>query len=101
MAKKFDGVIEAVRYKNGQIEVVRAFERRGATFSDWILLPRHELLSRLKKGLKYTVGRRKELLASTFEFQDKALRLVDKNGKAIISTRTDAEHDELENAPMF
>ena len=27
MAKKFDGVIEAVRYKNGQIEVVRAFER--------------------------------------------------------------------------
>ncbi len=34
MAKKFDGVIEAVRYKNGQIAVVRAFERRGTTFSD-------------------------------------------------------------------
>jgi hypothetical protein len=32
MAKKYDGVIEAVHYKNGQIVVVRAFERRGATF---------------------------------------------------------------------
>jgi hypothetical protein len=44
MAKKFDGVIEAVRYKNGQVEVVRAFERRGAAFSDRILIPRRELL---------------------------------------------------------
>lgn len=101
MAKKFDGVIEAVRYKNGQIEVVRAFERRGATFSDWILLPRHELLDRLKKGLKYTVGRRRELLASTFDFQDKPVRVLESNSREIISTRPDAEHDELENAPVF
>ena len=50
MAKKFDGVIEAVRYKNGQIEVVRAFERRGATFTDRIMLKRDEFLKRLKKG---------------------------------------------------
>lgn len=101
MAKKFDGVIEAVRYKNGQIDVVRAFERRGAAFSDWVLLPRHELLNRLKKGLNFAVGKRKELLAGTFEFQDKLVQLVDKNGQEIISTRTDAEQDELENAPAF
>ena len=101
MAKKYDGVIEAVRYKNGQIEVVRAFERRGAAFSDRVLLTRNELAGRLKKGLKFAVGRRTELLAGTFEFQDKALRLVDKNGQQIISTRPDAEHDELENAPVF
>ena len=50
MAKKFDGVIEAVRYKDGQIDVVRAFERRGAAFSDRIMIDRKELLERLKEG---------------------------------------------------
>lgn len=101
MAKKFDGVIEAVRYKNGQIEVVRAFERRGAAFSDRVLLSRGELVNRLKKGLKFRVGRRKEFLAGSFELEDQPLRVVDKNGQEIISTRTEAEHDELENAPVF
>ena len=47
---KFDGVIEAVRYKSGKIEVVRAYERRGATFSDHVLLDRKELLERLRGG---------------------------------------------------
>jgi hypothetical protein len=101
MAKKFDGVIEAVRYKNGQIEVVRAFERRGATFSDRIMVPRTELLERLKRGQKIVIGKRKELLASTFDVQDKPLQVVERNGKEIIATHTDADHDELEQAPFF
>ena len=101
MAKKFDGVIEAVRYKNGQIEVVRAFERRGATFSDRIMVPRHELLERLKNGQRFVVGQRKEFLASTFDIQDKPLQVVNRNGDEIIATRTDADHDELEQAPVF
>jgi len=50
MTKKVDGVIEAVRYKNGQIVIVRAYERRGATFSDHVLLERKTLLERLQKG---------------------------------------------------
>lgn len=101
MAKKFDGVIEAVRYKNGQIEVVRAFERRGAAFSDRVLLQRHELLERLKKGRRFAVGQRKEFMAGSFDFQDKPLQIVDQNGSEIISTRPNADHDELENAPVF
>ena len=101
MAKKFDGIIEAVRYKNGQIEVVRAFERRGATFSDRIMLTRAELLERLKKSQKIVVGKRKELLASTFDAQDKPLQVVNRNGKEIIATRSDADQDELEPAPFF
>lgn len=101
MAKKFDGVIEAVRYKNGQIEVVRAFERRGAAFSDRILLTRPEFLGRLKKKLKYVVGKRKELLAGTFELQDKPVQIVEKDGREVIATRSNAEQDELENAPVF
>ncbi len=101
MAKKFDGVIEAVRYKNGQITVIRAFERRGASFSDRVLLDRKEFLDRLKKGKKFVVGKRKELLASTFEVQERPVQVFQQNGREIISTRPEADHDELEQAPVF
>ena len=101
MAKKFDGVIEAAHYKNGQIESVRAFERRGATFSDRVLIDRKELLERLKNGQKYVVGKRKQFLASTFEVQEKPVQVLKRDGKEIISTRPDADHDELEQVPVF
>ena len=101
MAKKFDGVIEAVRYKNGQIVIVRAFERRGAAFSDRVLLDRKEFLERLKKGQKYVIGKRRELLAGTFDVQEKTVQVLEENGREIISTRPDADHDELEQAPVF
>jgi len=101
MAKKFDGIVEAVRYKNGQIEVVRAFERRGAAFTDRIMLKRDEFLERLKKGKKYFVGKRKEFLAGTFETQDKPVQVLTRDGQEIISTRAEAEQDELEQAPVF
>jgi hypothetical protein len=101
MAKKFDGVIEAVHYTNGQITAVRAFERRGATFSDCVLIDRKELLERLKNGQKYVVGKRKEFLAGTFEIQDKPVQVLKHDGKEIIATRPDADHDELEQVPVF
>lgn len=100
MAKKFDGVVEAVRYKNGQIEAVRVFERRGATFSDWILMDRKELLKRLKDGRRFVAGSRKEFLASTFE-TGQPLQVVNRNGKEFISTHEDAARDELEQVPFF
>lgn len=101
MAKKFDGVVEAVRYKDGQIEAVRAFERRGASFSDRILLTRHEFMDYLKKGRKFVVGKRKEFLAGTFEVQEKPVQVVEHNGREIIATDPNAEHDQLEQAPVF
>ena len=100
MAKKIDGVIEAVRYENGQIVVVRAFERRGAAFSDRIMMGREELIERLKQGRKFIVGRRKELLAGTFE-EGKAVQLVSRDGQDFIATSSGADHDELEQAPVF
>ena len=101
MAKKFDGVIEAVRYKNGQIEVVRAFERRGSAFTDRVLLNRQEFLARLKKGKKFYVGKRREFLAGSFDLQEQPVQVLDRGGKEIISTRSEGEHDELEQAPVF
>jgi len=101
MTKKIDGVIEAVHYKNGQILSVRAFERRGATFSDHVLVDRKELLERIKSGQKYVIGKRKELMASTFDVQEKPVQVLSRNGKEILSTRADADRDELEQAPVF
>ena len=100
MAKKVDGVIEAVRYKNGQIVIVRAYERRGASFSDRVLIDRKDLLERIKSGKKFVVGVRKKFLASTFE-EAKTVQVVARDGKELIATRAEAEHDELEAAPVF
>ena len=100
MAKKFDGVIEAVHYKNGQIVTVRAYERRGAAFSDRVLIDRKELLERIKDGKKFVIGARKEFWAGTFD-QTQTVHLVTRAGKDFIATRAEAEHDELESALIF
>ena len=100
MAKKVDGVIEAVRYKDGKIEVVRAYERRGAAFSDHLLLKRGELLELIKKGKKFVTGTRKEFLAGTFE-EGQPVQVVTRGGMDFIATRADADRDNLEPAPVF
>ena len=100
MAKKFDGVIEAVRYKNGQVVVVRAYERRGATFSDHVLIDRKDLMERIKNGKHFVTGSRRKLLAGTFE-SGKPVQVISRNGKEFISTRSEADKDELEQVPVF
>lgn len=102
MAKKFDGVIEAVRYNpDGQIALVRAYVRRGVTYSDRVLLDRDTLVERLKAGKKFITGQRKEFLASTFEF-GKPLKVVNMNGGVVITTREEApQRDEVEETPVF
>jgi hypothetical protein len=102
MAKKFDGVIEAVRYNpDGQIALVRGYELRGVTYSDRVLLDRDTLIERLKKGEKFITGQRKEYWASTFDF-GKTVKMQSKDGKEFITTRDDgSQRDELEGTPAF
>jgi hypothetical protein len=100
MAKKIDGVIEAVRYKNGQIVAVRGYERRGFTFSDRVVLDRKTLLERLQKGQQFISGSRQELMASTFSLS-KPILLVKKDDREYISTKENVTKDELENVPLF
>jgi len=100
MSKKIDGVIEAVRYKNGQIVVVRAYERRGATYSDRLVLDRKTLLERLQKGQQFVSGLRQNLMASTFTLS-KPVQLVKAEGRELIATSENATKDELENVPLF
>ena len=102
MAKKFDGVIEAVRYNpSGQIALVRAYVLRGVTYSDRVLLNRDTLLERLKEGKKFTIGQRKEHWASTFEF-GKTVKALSKDGQDFLTTRDEiSNRDELEDTPAF
>ena len=100
MAKKVDGVIEAVRYKNGQIVSVRGYERRGFTFSDRVLLDRKTLLERLQKGQQLVAGTRQDLLASTFTLS-KPILLVKADDREYIATKENVTKDELENVPLF
>ena len=102
MAKKnFDGIIEAVRYaRNGQIDFVRAYERRGDTFSDRVLIDRKTLLARLRSRKRFVIGRRLQFLASTFE-NAREVHLVQQNGNEFVSTRAEGTRDELEGAPLI
>ena len=98
MAKiKFDGMIEAVRYApDGKIDLVWAYERRGATFSDHILIKRAQLVERLQKGEKFITGQRIEFMGSTFETA-KSVHL----SEDVISTGTTGNHDLLEDVPII
>ncbi len=97
---KFDGVIEAVRYKGGKIDIVRAYERRGPTFSDCVLLDRKTLIERLQQGKRFVTGQRKVYLASTFEI-GKSVILEGQDGKQVVTTRPQTEQDLLEGVPAF
>ncbi|PWH15852.1 MAG: hypothetical protein DDG60_05140 [Anaerolineae bacterium] len=97
MPARFDGVIEAVRYaSDGKIECVRAYERRGAAFSDHVLIGRDALLERLKQGKKFVTGKRKLNLGGMFDIEAPVVLSGD-----VISTRPGVEHDFLENVPIF
>ena len=101
--KKFDGVIEAVRYTpGGQLSLIRVYERRGPTFSDRVLLSRQELMDRLKAKKHFFVGRRLPYLASTFDLNGQEVRLAGLEGKQVIVTgETSGEGDLLQGVPLF
>jgi hypothetical protein len=100
MRKKIDGVIEAARYKNGQLVLVRAYEKRGTTFSDRVLLERKTLLERLQKGQQYFTGSREEFRASTFKVGRPVL-IVKLDDRELLATHKNATRDELEEVPVF
>ncbi len=98
--KKFDVVIEAVRYKNGKIDMVRVYERRGPSFSDWVLLDRPAMVELMKQGKRVVTGQRIEYMAGTFNV-DKPVKLVGQDGKQVITTGAESDHDELDGVPAF
>ncbi len=95
---KIDGVIEAVRYTpDGSISVVRAFQRRGAVWSDHLLLGRPELVKQLKIGKHFTTGVRKEYLGGVFKIGS-TVRYMDDH---VITEGQAARRDLLAGVPVF
>lgn len=103
MAKaKFDSIVEAVRYNpDGQVKWVRAYVRRGQTFSDIVLLDRQTLVEQLKSGKRIVAGRRIPLRASTFEVS-KPLHLIQQDKQDILVTGDMTAHkDCLDGVPVI
>lgn len=100
--KKTDGVIEAIRYTpEGDIDLIRIYERRGPAYSDRVLISRDELVRRLKAGKTFHIGTRKPMLGSTFELSD-PVKLVRKDGgEILVCGNANAERDSLPNVPRF
>jgi len=99
--KKVDGVIEAAHFNSdGKLAWVRAYERRGPTWSDAVLLDRATLVERLKKRKRFFIGSRREFLASEFELKE-PLRLIEfYRGEALVIGRGEARRDRLEGIPV-
>jgi hypothetical protein len=98
---KFDGVIEAVNYNNnGQVNWVRAYLRRGPTWSDRNILKRAELLEQIKAGKRFVAGKRVPQLAGTFEI-GRQIRLVENQGNQILTIDDNpTDGDCLEGVPL-
>ncbi|MDH5606563.1 MAG: hypothetical protein OEY93_06715 [Anaerolineae bacterium] len=101
--QKFDGVVEAVHYtKNGKIDWVRAYERRGPTWSDHVLLDRDMLVQRIESGLRFFAGRRIQLEASEFEIGSRLELRAAPNGSLVVSAGIkDPKTDSLPEIPII
>lgn len=100
--KKYDGVIEAVHYApDGSVDWVRAYLRRGPTWSDRVILRRQDLIQEIKSGKHMMLGKRVEYMAGTFDVS-LPVTVSSSNGKEVLVTSSSpAEHDHLEGAPVL
>lgn len=105
MAKKpkYDGVVDAVHYNpDGSVKWLRAYERRGPTFSDRVLIPREEMMDKLKAGKVYMIGRRVHLLGSTFEVGKQIQVANSGSGEVlVVGDNGHSNQDHLEGVPVI
>lgn len=99
--KNIDGIIEAVRYQpNGQIDMVRAYERRMLVYTDVLLLDRPALIERLSRGMIFVTGQRKAYVGNMFE-TGKTLHLFGKSNPVITTKDQAGSQDFLANVPVY
>jgi len=99
--RDLDGVIEAAHFNpDGKLAWVRAYERRGPTWSDVVLLDREALVQRLKQRKRFYVGSRREFWASEFDVT-LPVRLVENYRSTVLVTgRGRAQQDRLDGIPV-
>ena len=98
--ERLDGVIEAAHYQDGELHWVRAYERRGPTWSDHVLLDRETLIERLKAGKRFRTGSRIEFQGSEFEVGPR-VTLIEKGAETRIAVEgaTSSARDQLDAVP--
>ncbi len=100
--KKYDGVIEAVHYRqNGQVDWARVYLRRGSAWSDCVIIKRDELVKEIKSGKQMVIGQRVEFMAGTFEVSS-AVKVTGTDGQENLTTSaTVTGRDHLEGTPVL
>lgn len=103
MAKgKIDAVVQAVHYNlDGQVAWVRAFQRRGPIFSDYVLLDRMELVEELRSKKKYVVGKRVSQMGGTFDTSTALQLIQDGDKEFLVSGDAQGDRDCLEGVPVI
>ena len=102
VARRIDGVIEAVRYdEKGRISKVRGYLRHGRVFTDLVLIDRAELLKRLKARQRIWTGCRKEYLASTFDVNNLVQFSGKRDHELLYSGQPTTDQDTLPGVPLF
>ncbi|GAB4496288.1 MAG: hypothetical protein OHK0052_05940 [Anaerolineales bacterium] len=100
--KKFDYVVEAVHYApDGSLLWVRAYERRGPTFSDHKVLTRTAFMDLLRSGKKAVFGERVEFEASTFKVSDEITLTGQANAERLVLAGNTSGGRELQGVPVL
>jgi hypothetical protein len=103
MAKiNYDGVLETAHFKpDGQLDWVRVYVRRGAIFSDRILLSRQAFIEQLKAGKRYWVGERIFNLGGKFNVTQPVHLMLQNSEPVIVVGNAHAAKDELVGVPII
>jgi len=100
--QKYDGMIEAVRRDgNGEVNVVRFYERRGPTWSDHMLINRDDLVKRIKDGKKFVIGQRLTYMAGTFDVFSRVTLTGNGGREKLVTDKSADPRVELKEAPLF
>jgi hypothetical protein len=100
--KKYDGVVEAVHYRpDGQVDWVRAYLRRGAAWSDRVLVKRDDLIKEIKSGKRFMAGQRVEFMAGTFTVSN-PIQVSGASGNEVLAiSSTTSTNDLLDGVPVI
>jgi hypothetical protein len=102
ISRKVDVVIVAARYDmaSGRLAQAQAYERRGAVWTDVLLLDREALMARLRARRKVYAGAPKAEVPGDFTVRGE-IHLQGTNGRAWLALgNTRVERDEL-GVPVF
>ena len=99
--RRADGVVDAAHFNSdGSLAWVRAYERRGPTWSDRVLLDRPALVQRLQQGRRFYLGKRRTYHASEFDLEQPIRLVKGRQGLFVVLGKDGADQDRLEGVPV-